>query len=81
MSEEIISLVKPYAVGRSPDSLVVVIPKEVRDRLGIKLGVRLHVKIDGRGRIIYEPINSEILQRPNPSHSKIEKRLMTNGTT
>ena len=57
LSEEIISMVKPYAVGRSPESLVVVIPKEVRIRLGLKLGVKLHVKIDDRGRIIYEPLS------------------------
>jgi antitoxin component of MazEF toxin-antitoxin module len=56
MNEEIIALVKPYSVGRSPESLVVVIPKEVRKKLKIKAGIKLHVKIDNYRRIIYEPV-------------------------
>ena len=55
--EEIISLVKPYSVGSPPDSIVVVIPKEVTRKLGIKAGIRMYVKVDDRGRIIYEPVN------------------------
>ena len=57
--EEIYALVRPYSVGRSPDSIVVVIPKEVREKLNIKPGIRLHVKIDARGRIIYERVTEE----------------------
>lgn len=64
MSEEIVALVKPYAVGRSPDSIVVVIPKEVRERLNIKAGIRLHVKIDTKKRrIIYEPVAEGVAPR------------------
>ena len=54
MTEQIVDLVKTYLVGRS--SLVVSIPKEVRETLGIKAHQKLHVKIDEKGRIIYEPV-------------------------
>ena len=53
-TEQLIDLVKPYTVGNS--SLVVLIPKEVREALGIKAKQKLHVKIDEKGRLIYEPI-------------------------
>jgi AbrB family looped-hinge helix DNA binding protein len=53
--ERIVELVKAYEVGK-PDSLVVVIPKEVRELLKISKGHKFHVKVDERGRIIYEPI-------------------------
>jgi bifunctional DNA-binding transcriptional regulator/antitoxin component of YhaV-PrlF toxin-antitoxin module len=52
--EEIIGVVKPYPVGRHPDSLVIVIPKEIRERLRIRSREKFHVKIDDTGRIIYE---------------------------
>jgi len=56
MSEEIVGIVKAYSVG-DPDSIVFVIPKEVHDRLGKHpKGQRFLVKIDHRGRLIYELI-------------------------
>jgi len=54
MTEQLIDLVRPYTVGNS--SLVVSIPKKVREVLGIKAQQKLHVKIDEKGRLIYEPI-------------------------
>jgi bifunctional DNA-binding transcriptional regulator/antitoxin component of YhaV-PrlF toxin-antitoxin module len=42
-----------------PDSLVVVIPKKVREKLKITKGKRFIVKIDENGRIIYEPVKKE----------------------
>lgn len=54
MTEQLIDLVKPYTVGNS--SLVVLIPKEVREALGIKAKQKLHVKIDEKGRLIYEKV-------------------------
>jgi len=56
MSEEIMGIVKAYSVG-DPDSIVVVIPKEAHQRLNKHpKGQRFLVKIDGKGRLIYEPI-------------------------
>ena len=55
MMEEIIQTVKTFESGR-PDSLVVVIPKELRDRLKIEKGNKFTVKIDGKNRIIYDPV-------------------------
>lgn len=54
--EEIIGIVKSYPVGRSPGSLVVVIPKEIRERLKIRPREKFYVKIDDAGRIIYEQL-------------------------
>ena len=47
-------LVKTYEVDKSCGTLVVVIPKMAREKLKIKRGIRFHVKVDGKGRIIYE---------------------------
>lgn len=57
MNEKTWDIVKAYEVGR-PDSLVVVIPKEVRENVGVGKGSKFVVKTDKIGRIIYEPINS-----------------------
>jgi len=54
--ERLVDLVKTYSVGRNQNSLVVSIPKEIREILGINAQQKLHVKIDDKGRIIYEPI-------------------------
>ncbi|MBA7626012.1 hypothetical protein ES703_33446 [subsurface metagenome] len=54
--EQLVDLVKAYSVGRNQNSLVVSIPKEIREILGIKAQQKLHVKTDDKGRIIYEPI-------------------------
>lgn len=56
MTEKLIALVKPYLVGGKKGSLVVSIPKEAREILGIKAHQKFHVKIDEKGRLIYEPI-------------------------
>ena len=56
IKEHLVDLVKAYSVGRNQNSLVVSIPKEVRETLGIKAHQKLHVKIDDKGRLIYEPI-------------------------
>jgi antitoxin component of MazEF toxin-antitoxin module len=56
MTEQLVDLVKTYSVGRNQSSLVVSIPKEVREALGIKAQQKLHVKIDDKGRLIYEPV-------------------------
>lgn len=56
MTEQVFDLVKAYPVGRNLNSLVVSIPKEVREALGIKAHQMLHVIIDERGRLIYETV-------------------------
>jgi len=56
MTEQIFGLVKTYSVGRKQKSMVVLIPKEVRDILGFKAKQMLHVKIDEKGRLIYEAV-------------------------
>jgi len=58
MNETIIEIVTAYQVSQ-PDSLVVVIPKRVREILGINKGKRFFVKVDKARRIIYEPIEKE----------------------
>jgi hypothetical protein len=52
MTEEIVSIVKSYKVGREPDSIVFVVPKETQPHAG----TRYLVKRDSKGRLIYEPL-------------------------
>ena len=60
MSEQIVGIVKAYSVGE-PDSIVVVIPKEAHEKLtNHPKGQRFLVKLDEKGRIIYEPIKKEV---------------------
>jgi len=59
MSEQIMGIVKAYSVG-APDSIVVVIPKEIHERLSEHpKGQRFLVKLDKKGRIIYELIKKQ----------------------
>ena len=53
--EKTISIVKAYHVDGA-GTLVVVIPKDVREELHIKKGKKFIVKIDDKNRIVYEPI-------------------------
>ncbi len=53
--EETIQIAHAYKTGK-PDSLVVVIPAEVKAKLGISKGTKFYVNIDSLGRIIYEPV-------------------------
>lgn len=53
--EETIQIARAYETGK-PDSLVVVIPAEVKARLRVGKGTKFYVKIDRLGRIIYEPV-------------------------
>ena len=53
--EKIISVVKAYHVDGA-GTLVVVIPKDVREELHIKKGKKFIVKIDDKSRIVYEPV-------------------------
>lgn len=55
MEEKIIHVVTAYESG-GRDSLVVSIPKKLRDAGHAKPGQRFLVKFDADGRIIYEPI-------------------------
>jgi bifunctional DNA-binding transcriptional regulator/antitoxin component of YhaV-PrlF toxin-antitoxin module len=57
MKEKTISIAKVFQLGK-PDSLVVVIPKEIRETLHINKGHKYLVKIDQEGRIIYEPVQT-----------------------
>jgi len=59
MAEEtIIGIVKAYSTGK-PDSIVIVIPKEAHGKLGEVRGKKFLVKTDSKGRLIYEPLESE----------------------
>jgi len=55
LSEQVLDIVTAYQTG-SPDSLVVVIPKRIRDKWAFKKGQRFMVKIDEKNRLIYEPV-------------------------
>ena len=59
MNEQIVDLVKPYRVGRHQQTLVVLIPKAVREALGIRAHQMLHVKTDEKGRLIYEIVQGD----------------------
>jgi len=68
--EETIQMAKAYETGK-PDSLVVVIPAEVKEKLKVGKGTKFYVKIDNLGRIIYEPLNAEDgLQEAAPTSEK-----------
>lgn len=56
MTEQLFDMVRAYPVGRKGNSLVVVIPKEVRELLKIGAQQKLHVKVDEKGRVIYERV-------------------------
>jgi len=72
--EEVVELVKAFEVGR-PDSLVVVIPKAIRDRMGIVRGTRFYMKVDHHGRLIYEPMKPvEVLHEAPPATEKGRRR-------
>jgi len=58
LQETIMEIVTAYQASQ-PDSLVVVIPKRVREKLKITKGKRFIVKIDEKDRIIYEPVKKE----------------------
>ena len=58
MQETIMEIVTAYQASQQ-DSLVVVIPKRVREKLKITKGKRFIVKIDEKDRIIYEPVKKE----------------------
>lgn len=58
LAERLIAVTKPYETGK-PDSLIVIVPCEIRRLLKLKKGERLAVKLDERGRIIYERIEEE----------------------
>lgn len=71
--EEIVELVKAFEVGR-PDSLVVVIPKAIRDRMRIQKGTRFYMKVDGRGRLIYEPMKAQEAPQEAPPTPEKERQ-------
>ena len=56
MPEILIATVKAWETGK-PDSKVVTIPKKIRKRLGDP--DHFIVKLDEKGRIIYEPLQSK----------------------
>ena len=64
--ERIVGISKAYLTG-NPASVVVVIPKQVRDHLGRIEGRRFLVKLDEKGRIIYELLEDI----PTPSEEPI----------
>ena len=66
-TEEVVDLVKAFEVGK-PDSLVVVIPKVIRDRMHIEKGTRFYMKVDRRGRLIYEPMR--VPKQSEPEHDE-----------
>jgi len=73
MSEErFIGVTSSYSVGK-PDSHVVVILKKARKILGFKGKVWFYLKIDGAGRLIYEPIQPQPHTPPTQNEVKGER--------
>ncbi|MEM3448391.1 MAG: AbrB/MazE/SpoVT family DNA-binding domain-containing protein [Nitrososphaerota archaeon] len=55
MSERVVPIqVTAYNVGNKGKTVVVAIPKPVREMLGITSGTKFVVKTDSKGRIIYK---------------------------
>jgi len=59
MAETIVEVVKSYRSGDT-ESVLLVLPKAVRRRLGLNAGRKFVVKIDSKGRVIYEPLKEEL---------------------
>ena len=59
MAEKIITTAKAYLTDHSK---VVVIPKKLRQVLGEENTDLFIIKLDDKGRIIYEPIKKETLE-------------------
>ena len=57
-NERFIGITNSYKVG-NPDSHVVVILKKARDLLGFEGKIYFYLKIDSRGRLIYEPLDPQ----------------------
>ena len=55
MEEETVAIVTAYICG-GRGSLVVAIPKEAREKLSLAKGQKLLVKVDSKGRLIFEPV-------------------------
>jgi bifunctional DNA-binding transcriptional regulator/antitoxin component of YhaV-PrlF toxin-antitoxin module len=53
--EQLCGVVRGVMLSRS---MVVCIPREIRDRVGFEKGEKFSVKIDENNRIIYEAIGS-----------------------
>lgn len=53
---QMLDVVKAYGVGNQAKTIVVVIPKVIREKLGVDRGTRFSVEIDERNRIVYEPL-------------------------
>lgn len=62
MSETLIAVTKTYFSG-DPDSMLWVVPSEVRKVLKIEKGERFAVKIDEKGRVIYERIETTMQEK------------------
>lgn len=58
-SEKFIGITNSYKVGRDPDSQVLVILKKARELLGIEGKIYFYLKVDSRGRLIYEPLDPQ----------------------
>jgi len=56
LNEKVVTTAKAYFTDRSK---VVVIPKKLREKLGEENTDFFIVKVDDRGRIIYEPIKKK----------------------
>jgi len=52
--ERILGIVKVQEVGGT--TYTVAIPKSIREKLNLKKGQMMYVKVDEKGRIIYEPL-------------------------
>lgn len=53
--KEKVIIVKAFATAK-PDSIVLTIPKELREKHGIKKGQHFKITVDKKGRVIYNPV-------------------------
>lgn len=57
MSELVVGIVQAYSSGNLQGTIILVIPKEAVGRLARNpKGSKFLVKMDGKGRLIYEPM-------------------------
>ena len=68
--EETVDIVTAFRVGK-PDSLVIVIPSPIRQRMHIDKGARFILKLDEQGRLIYEPIEKKSDAATKPTSPQV----------
>jgi len=60
--EEYVAIVRAFEIGQQ-NSLYLNVSKDARTRLNLQKGDKFLLKIDTKGRLVYEPIHEHAAQR------------------